>query len=440
MELSLLMEMHQNIDAYVQAEVFRDKYVVIFGSNESAEKMMDYLAIKNVTVNGIVDNDARKDGTSLYGVPVMLPDNCLIPKKDNCVILIASRYYPEMVMQLEAMGYQEKKEIFKAAEYSTHNSSSLTEEKFEERIQIVKRGEELFRKVFEREPGTEKIFVCPPAELGATYVGMAYIRQYTELHRISKFHLIIRNGAYAKLAYLFGFENDVTTLQKDEMEAFLQFAVFTDMAGDKILIMNHRHPYTCRLGEIGNYKGIHFIDHFQYSIFRFGKPIKPEIPYIHRDNKEAEEYVEELFINNQLKRGKTVILMPYANTAPKIDLNFWEKLAERLRKEGYIVCTNSSGEAEPSINGTIPLFYDLRYALEVTEKAGYMIALRSGMCDVLSSAKAKKIIIYPNRIYGPGSFMEFYHLGRLGLSDDAVELLWKDDWNDILENVITEMT
>lgn len=436
MERELLLEMHEKIDAYDAQGLLRERYVVIFGSNESAEKMMDYLGEKGIQVNALVDNNIKKDGTKLNGILVTLPDKLLSPKKDNAVILIASRYYPEMVVQLGGMGYQEGTEILKAVEYSAFNTTSLTEKEFMARCQTVKIGEMVYKNICNKFQDIQKVFIAPLGELGATYVGMAFMRQYIQKHQIQSFALVTMNKACAKIAYLFCFEKQVFTVDKGEMEALLQYAVFMDMEDGRILIMNHRYPYTCRVGEIGNFKGIHFIDHYRYSIFQLEENVKAEIPYIHRDDKVSQDYTECLFRENELQKGNTVILFPYANTASQLSLQFWERLAEKLLQEGYIVCTNSSGKHEAGIKGTKELFFDLRYGLEVVEAAGFMIGLRSGICDVLSTVKAKKIILYPDRYYGSDSFMKFYSLNNIGLCEDAIELLWNDDIDNMLQEVL----
>ena len=41
--------------------------------------------------------------------------------------------------------------------------------------------------------------------------------------------------------------------------------------------------------------------------------------------------------------------------------------------------------------------------------------------------KAKKIILYPDRIYGPSSFFHFFSLHNMQLCEDAIELLYIDD-------------
>jgi len=63
----------------------------------------------------------------------------------------------------------------------------------------------------------------------------------------------------------------------------------------------------------------------------------------------------------------------------------------------------------------------LTEAISIVEAAGIFIGLRSGLCDVISSAKAEKIIIYPDRVYQGGKYIDFYSLKNMGLSEEAEE-------------------
>lgn len=439
MEYNLLMEMHQRIDTYIAEGKLDKKFIVIFGSNEPAERIMEYLGAKGIRVDGLIDNNRKKDGTMLNGVMVTLPDRLLLPKKENVVVLIASKYYPEMVVQLNGMGYEEETEILKVVEYSAFSTPALTEEEFEKRVAMIKRGEQVYQKLLAKMPSVQKIFVCPLSVLGDTYVGMTGMRQYMQQNRITKYVLVLINKACAKIACLFGFEQNVFRVSSQEMSDFLQFAVFTDMAEGRILVLNHRQPYTCRIGEIGNYKNINFMDHFRYGIFELPEGSKPEVPSATRNNAKSQEYVTQLFLENGLEKEKTVILFPYAKTAAKIDDDFWIQLTKKLQNLGYTVCTNSGGDGELAIPGTKELFFDIRYALETVEAAGTVVGLRSGLCDVISTAKAKKIILYPDRFYGPDSFLNFFSLNRMELCSDAVELVWKNDIKVMIERILQEM-
>ena len=94
-----------------------------------------------------------------------------------------------------------------------------------------------------------------------------------------------------------------------------------------MLVVNHKHPYTSKIGEIGNYREVNFMDHYRYTILGLAEGARPELPSAIRDSEASLKYVSELFENEKLERGKTVILFPYAKTATKMPETFW---AERL--------------------------------------------------------------------------------------------------------------
>lgn len=440
MEYALLQQMHRNIDDYIKQGKLTNRRIVVFGSNEPAERIMEYLDLKGLHVYGLIDNNKKKDGTTLNGVTVTLPNSLLVPKIDDVVVLIASKYYPEMVVQLDSMGYVEGENILKAVEYSAHSMPSLSEEEFDKQISIIKEGQTVYEKIKMAQPNAEKIFVCPLIVLGDAYVGMAYMTEYMQKNNIHDFALILVNRACSKIASLFGFDKSVVSVTREEMDVFLRYAVFNHMDDGRILVLNHRHPYTCRIGEIGNYKEINFMDHFKYSIFGLNEESRPEVPSATRDSEESKKYVNQLFEENGLKKGKTVILLPYAKTATKIDESFWIALAEKLKGQGYEVCTNSGGDGEPAIKGTKELFFDIRYSLETVEAAGVLIGLRSGLCDVLSTAKARKIILYPDRLYGPDTFINFFSLNRMELCDDAIELVVGDNHEEMMNRIMEDIT
>ena len=139
MEYNVLMEMHKKIDECASKGIFKNRFVVIFGSNEPAERIMEYLTEKGITVNGLIDNNSKKNGMVINGVTVSLPEKLLQPKKENALILIASKYYPEMVVQLAGMGYNEKEHIRKLIDYISYRVARSEEHTSELQSQIASR-------------------------------------------------------------------------------------------------------------------------------------------------------------------------------------------------------------------------------------------------------------------------------------------------------------
>lgn len=75
--------------------------VMIFGAGEGGRRAMEYLR-EDCRVVCILDNDPKKHGTILDGIPVCDPDRALEPDVDQ--ILIASFYSSEIFEQLLEMG------------------------------------------------------------------------------------------------------------------------------------------------------------------------------------------------------------------------------------------------------------------------------------------------------------------------------------------------
>ena len=100
-----------------------------------------------------------------------------------------------------------------------------------------------------------------------------------------------------------------------------------------------------------------------------------------------------------------IILSPYERSITELGLKklpteFWEKLAEELKKRGYQVFTNCSGSAEePVIRHTSKIFPKYSEIEEVVEEMGNCISVRSGFSDFVSDANARKLVLYPTKGY-----------------------------------------
>ena len=110
-------------------------------------------------------------------------------------------------------------------------------------------------------------------------------------------------------------------------------------------------------------------------------------------SKEIYKKVRKKFKELGLKLGKTVIIYPITYSAFLLPKEFWQELADEIKKRGYSVATNVWNNEKP-IPGTVPLFTEIKEKIAAAELAGTVIGVRSGIFDVLASADCKKIIIY----------------------------------------------
>ncbi len=418
-------EMQKNLLELYEKGIFDNSYIVIFGSNEPAERIVLWLMEHNIMPEAMIDNNKMKHGMSYKGIPVESPEKILGNMHENAVVLVASKYYNEMVHQLAAMGYKEEKHIYRVVNMAKGSTSSVTEATFLEKENEICKGWEIYKKITAKYSQGTKLFICPFPALGDVYLVGKYLDLYCKRKNINSYVVIVASNACLEVLSMFGI-NQAEKLSKEEGDSLVQSLIFTGLEECNAEILHHRFPYTAGTGMLGNYKNLCFASHYKYSIFGMDAGCTGKTPERQADK----EYINSLFQKNGLIKGKTVIISPYANTSSSLPENFWIKLARDYTEKGYTACTNSCGDGEPAIEGTKAVKIPLKAVIQFVEAAGTFIGLRSGLCDVISSAKAKKVILYPDRIYQGGKYIDFYSLNNMGLCEDAEEKIVDSEFQE----------
>lgn len=436
-------QLEENIYSLAGAGIFDGKNIYVFGSNEPAERIIDELEKYGYKVVSMLDNNEKKKVFFYHGVGVALPAEALFPKDEDALILIASKYFHEMSLQLEGMGY-EKSCIYQTVKMETGSVFSLDDITWEQEKEKIKTGVETLKGLRSLYGEDVRVLILPWQAIGDIYMGCRYLNAYiSEMEKDGgkplNYIITVMGNVRKKVAMTCGYDR-IHVLTGEESQCLCRAVVFLGYEESRAEILQHRFVYTNRLWKLGNYKGINFDDHFRYSIFRLSGDAKPVVPFgtgICGDYKgadypegerlrvlgeKAEKYMEE----NGLVRSKTVILSPYANTIANPSREFWISVVEEFKKKGYTVVTNSGGESEPAIEGTAPVLIPFDITIPVTELCGIFVGLRSGLCDFIAPARTKKIIIYPDRIYVNGPVIDFYSLNKMGLCDDALEFVYNE--------------
>lgn len=104
--------MYDNIDTLIENNVFENKKIYIFGTSKIAVMILHFMKKKDIEVTGIIDNDKNKQGYVVGELKVEDP-TVLAEYDEEKIILIASSYQEEMILQLENMGYKMDKNIIK---------------------------------------------------------------------------------------------------------------------------------------------------------------------------------------------------------------------------------------------------------------------------------------------------------------------------------------
>ena len=135
-----------------------------------------------------------------------------------------------------------------------------------------------------------------------------------------------------------------------------------------------------------------YVDSYRWFLFNLDqnnvKPTEPEFSLLDKKLKSN--------LNKKgVIRGKTVILSPYSENVKNLPDIFWTLLGKELEKLGYHVFVKIEKDIEKKEFGFPGIFFDYINSVPVLEYAGHFIGLRNGFCDIVSSAKCNKVVLYP---------------------------------------------
>lgn len=127
-----------NLDKLIENNVLEGKKIVLFGLNISSYATKDYLEKKGYQIYAYIDNNEQKllDLQEVFYttlpkhipfqhsefiqnsiIKAYKPEEALTPFQNDFVILISSKYYPTMLLQLNKLGYQENVHVWKTVDF-----------------------------------------------------------------------------------------------------------------------------------------------------------------------------------------------------------------------------------------------------------------------------------------------------------------------------------
>lgn len=403
MNPEIVADIRKRLNKMAAEGTFDNKCVAVFGANHPGDEIICHLAGKGIHTEAVLDNNPINTGNTLMGVTIYTPKEFAGNYRENLVVLIASRYYNEMKQQLEEYGYRENVHIFRLIETKARKSH-------EEQLECLAADYEVYQRICK--PSC-RYALCPVKANGDVYMSMRYMAEGVIP--------VVIGGACRKVAGLFSSQAEVVS--QGEAESLMRIAVF--LGKDSNIIISQ--PYSSYVEIFNNmecYKGLNFDDFYQ-TIWNESRSAMPQFKHEAADS-----------VLGRLEKGKSVILSPYANSLPRINPVFYEALTKCLVEEGYKVFTNSSGEDEPVIKGSEPIFFGFDEMKKVLEYAGCFIAMRSGMCELASTADCKKVILYPIKAARHGTLTGLYGLKNMGLCEDALELETNGDEKDSIDSIL----
>lgn len=392
MEQTYLNEMNDSLASLEHNGQLKGQSIFLFGHCHATEVLADMLLARNYTVKAILDNNDSKYGMTYREVPVVSPQNILHEKK--AIVCISTRFFESMKSQLRNLGFTGN--IFKMVDYNTYSDYSLSPTTKRQKMDRIEAGLRIVDRLRIQYDNAYRIF-CPFAALGDIYIMMSYLPEFLNKRQVQHCVIIVPGNVLKRVIGLFGAYQTEALPQRD-LDAAVQSELYLH---DKNSFIAHQdRPYVINLHLALHIKLIPLRTIYRAGVF--GLPAGTVM---------KEPHCWKVFSDNRLKLGKSVILSPYAKSVTALPMALWSELAQACSKAGYNVFTNALPTEQP-IPGTIricPMIEELKSAVE---QAGIFIGLRSGLCDLLITAKAMKIALYPDYNYSDTNWkaIEMYNL------------------------------
>lgn len=387
MEKKLYEEMITSLNEVGKTIKLTDKRIFLFGHCNATFELIDLLQSKSLKVSAILDNSEAKQGKEYKGAIVVYPGhiNELSGKnpKDDSIVLITSRFYASMLTQLRELGYDGP--VRKLIDYNTYAEYSLSDDTIARMTAREKHGEELLNALSEEYPNYFKTF-CPFNALGDIYFMMSYWEAFAKSRNIDEVVFCVSSPVLVDVIHMFG-DYYVEVYEQKELDAMIQAALYTH--DENSFIAHQDRPYVVNLSKALYIKKIPLEQIYCCGVYGLPKNTKPMLPCA---NSEVYKNIDSI------PEGKSVIFSPYAKSVTALDPKVWEDAVNYYSGIGYKCYTNVVGDEKP-LAGTESISPSLLELRSVVEKAGTFIGIRSGLCDVIREAKAKKIALYPDYNY-----------------------------------------
>lgn len=410
--------LYNQLHTIIETQRFSGRMVLAMGSSNNVQILQNYLSCYSLKIQAILDNDPRKRGTWCGECRIFRPEEILQPFQEKALILIFSPGYAgEMKKQLMGMGYQENIHFFILEDFRQLEDGWRF---FFRMLNEARKGMRIYKDILKKYGKDTHIFIVRGAT-GDVFLNGLYLERYVQKRGIEKFALAGDAKGLRKIAALFGIMNTVP-LGFIEAERLQQCYKFFRCKNLTDLFMWQGSLYINRC-QTRMHKEFNFLDTYTYYIY---KGMVSQKEWKQPVFQPLSETLENKYRELGLKKGKTIIVAPFAYSVKNLPAWFWDELAKRLQKKGYAVFANinTSVEINP-FDHMNPFFFPFEECEAVLRYCGYFIALRSGLCDIVSMIPCRQVLLYPEemdpidyRVHR--SDMAFSSFGAMGFGTSGI--------------------
>lgn len=234
----------------------------------------------------------------------------------------------------------------------------------------------------------DTFYIVCPYGIGDTLYVASLIQSFKRFRSLTSICFIVKKS-HSQIPDWFDFIDE--KIVSDEMVNTLNlFSIFLGKWELKNYLYGHFRKDTngAILPEYGNCEVKNMIYRYKKLVFHLPAESILEEPKIIPDEILFQKLMTQYNFDN-----RSIILMPYANSAALLPEHFWEILAQFLIDLGFTVYTNVKDSKELPIPRTAGLCADLATMAAICEFCRLVISFRSGICDVLAFTETNLIVI-----------------------------------------------
>ncbi|MEM9510682.1 MAG: hypothetical protein AAGA16_23860, partial [Cyanobacteria bacterium P01_E01_bin.35] len=226
-----------------------------------------------------------------------------------------------------------------------------------------------------------------PCGIGDTYFACALAKEVSQANQGAPVVAIVKKQ-HSDIPDLFQ-DSIVRKVTFDNRQIMNSAILCRNLERGRVYFAHPSVRFTGKLSILG-YKNFNLLDIYKFT-FDLSYNATLSQPIIHQD---VVLSARQRLMNYNLPVGKTVVLAPDSNSTPNFNETsadaFWHNLSQQLTAQGLsvVALTSRNNNFLPQIPR---IDFPLIESIPFSEMCGLVIAARSGLCDLLATAKTKLI-------------------------------------------------
>lgn len=256
---------------------------------------------------------------------------------------------------------------------------------------------------------------------GDVYLQFLLLKSYLQLKKINNYFIVSDANSIKQFRIIFNI-SDIKILSTSICNCIEKYVLFSNFKNTNIIF-----PFYWTDSFQFNRCRVRFSNKFNFMENYFWFPLNIDVCKSNSvlsflNNIELIEYIAR---QKGIIKNKTILISPEANSVTGLPIWFWNSLINNLIDKGYYIFMNCNGY---TFYRAPNLFLTYSEIVPLLDYAGGFIGVRSGLCDVISTSKCKKVILYPKV---KSKFNYSYH--RSDVKYSGLEVMGLSDGNNLYE-------